>query len=236
VTAEFFRALARAAARRYRAGDRYARHYAYGKLTRDPVFRHLLERGLIASGARVLDLGCGQGLLAALYAEAHERHGAGDWPAGWTAPGARHVHGIDLMPRDIERARAAGGADAEFTCADIRDADFGTADAVVMLDVLHYVDYAAQDEMLERARRALGDGGVLLLRVADASSAGLRLRITLAADRLAMLLRGRRFGRFHTRALCAWQHRLAQAGFRVEAQPMSAGTPFANVLLVGRCP
>ena len=37
---------------------------------RDPVFRHLLERGLIAPGARVVDIGCGQGLLASLLGAA----------------------------------------------------------------------------------------------------------------------------------------------------------------------
>ena len=234
MTGDFFRALARRAARRYRAEDHYARHYAYGNLTRDPFFRHLLQSGLIAPGARVLDLGCGQGVLAALYAAAHERHGVGDWPADWPAPGARRLRGIDVAERDIERARSAGGADAEFTCADIRRADFGAADAVVMLDVLHYVEPAAQDDVLERARRALAGGGVLLLRVADASRRGLRLRLTLAADRLAMRLRGRRVERFHLRALAAWQRRLAESGFRVETRPMSAGTPFANVLLVAR--
>ncbi len=232
---DFFRALAGAAARRYGAAGRYARHYAYGKLTRDPVFRHLLEQGLVGAGTRVLDVGCGQGLIAALFAAARERHDAGDWPPSWPAPGARRVRGIDFAPRDIERARAAGGTDAEFTCADMRASDFGSADAIVMLDVLHYVDYAAQDELLERARRALAGGGVLLLRVADAS-ASLRFRVTLAVDRLASRLRGRRYGRLHCRALAAWQRRLAEAGFRVEARPMSAGTPFANVLLVARCP
>jgi len=230
-----FRALAAAAARRYAASGRYARHYAYGKLTRDPVFRHLLQYGLIAPGARVLDVGCGQGLIAALFAAARERHGAGDWPDGWPAPGARRVRGIDFAARDIERARAAGGADAEFTCADIRAADFGSADAIVMLDVLHYLDYAAQDALIDRAHRALAGGGVLLLRVADASTS-LRFRITLAADRLASRLHGRRYGALHCRALAAWRVRLAEAGFRVEARPMSAGTPFANVLLVARCP
>ena len=47
MTAAFFRTLARDAARRYPARDRYARHFAFGKLTGDPAFRHLLEQGLI---------------------------------------------------------------------------------------------------------------------------------------------------------------------------------------------
>lgn len=75
----------------------------------------------------------------------------------------------------------------------------------------------------------------MLLRVADASP-GLRLRLTLAADRLALRLRGRRAGPFHCRPLAEWKRRLADLALSVEAQPMSAGTPFANVLLVARAP
>jgi len=234
VSGAFFRTLARRAARRYESSGRYAHRFAYVKLTRDPVYRHMLAGGLIGPGARVLDLGCGQGLVAAIYAAARERHGAGDWPAGWPAPQLGRLQGIDLAPRDIERARAAECADAEYTCADIRSAVFAPADAVVLLDVLHYMDHAAQDEVLDRVRAALGAGGVLLLRVADASNS-LRFRITMAADHFTMTLRGLRFGRYHCRPVAEWERRLARSGFRTEAQPMSAGTPFANVLLVARC-
>jgi SAM-dependent methyltransferase len=229
----FYRGLARSAARRYDGLGLYARHFAYVKLTRDPVYRHMLAGGLIGPGARVLDLGCGQGLVAAIYAAARERHGAGDWPADWPAPGPRRLQGIDLAPRDIERARAAAGADAEYACTDIRGATFGGVDAIILLDVLHYMDYAAQDDVLERARAALPQGGVLLVRVADASPS-LRFRFTIAADHFTMGLRGLRYGRYHCRPVAEWQGRLEDSGFRVETRPMSEGTPFANVLLVAR--
>jgi len=91
-----FRALARRAAARYPPRDRYARHFAYGKLTRDPVFEHLLECGWIPPDSRILDVGCGQGLVAALLA-AEGRHGR------W------RYRGIDASARDIERARYAAG-------------------------------------------------------------------------------------------------------------------------------
>ena len=232
----FYRSLARDASRLYPPSDRYARHFAAGKLARDPVFRHLLEAGLIPGLARVLDIGCGQGLLACLLDRAHRRHAGGDWPPGWPPPpDPADFHGIDITTRDIDRARGALGEGARFTCADMRDAGGGDADAVVILDVLHYVDFAAQEDILRRVRDALRGGGVLLLRV-GAKSGTLRFRYADWVDRVAMRLRGHRFERLWCRPLDEWKRLLAALGFAVEPRWMSAGTPFANVLLVARLP
>jgi SAM-dependent methyltransferase len=234
VSERFFRALARQAASGYPARDLTARHFGFGKLTGDPVFRHILENALIPPGARLLDLGCGQGVLAALLQAAKGRHAARDWPAAWPAPPhPRRIRGIDLRRKDIERARAAGVEASEWICGDIRTTEFGRADAVVILDVLHYIDYAAQAQVLARARDSLADGGVLLLRVADESPT-LRFRITLAIDRAMMRLRGHRLARFYCKPVATWRQELAALGFAVEAVPMSAGTPFANTLLISR--
>ena len=229
----FFRALAKQAAARYPARDRTARHFAYGKLTRDPVFRHVLANGLVPGGGRVLDLGCGQGVLGALLLAARERHAAGEWPAAWPPPpNPRRMRGIELMRKDVDRARASD-PEGEWVRGDIRTTEFGPADAVVILDVLHYIDYDAQREVLERVRDSLAGGGVLILRVGDESDS-LRFRVTLAVDRAVMRLRGHRLARLYCKPVERWMADLAKLGFEVEAAPMSAGTPFANVLLVAR--
>jgi SAM-dependent methyltransferase len=232
LSATHFRALARAASRLYPPGDRFARHFAYGKLTRDPAFRALLERGILSARGRLLDLGCGQGVLEALLIAARESHRRGEWPAHWPVPpDPQAMHGVDLAQRDIERARKACGSAATFVRGDIRSSDFGNAETVVILDVLHYIDYAAQDEVLTRVRTALGQRGVLLLRVGDRSRSA-RFFFTDLVDRIVMRLRGHRLGRLHCRAASEWRERLVDLGFGVEALPMSQGTPFANVLLV----
>ena len=218
MTGGSFEALARDAAARYPARDRFARGFAYGKLTRDPVFAYILQHELIAPRARVLDLGSGQGVLAALLA---------------TAGKDASVRGIEHARRDVERARIAAANGAQFIHGDIRTTDFGSADVCVLLDVLHYLEPSAQEDVLRRVSATLAGGGVLLMRVADGSRA-LRFRLTLAMDRLAMAFRGRLVGCYHCRPLAAWIEMLAALGFSVEAVPMSRGTPFANVLLVAR--
>ena len=99
----------------YRRAGHFAWRFARGKLSLDPAFRHLLSQGLIAPRARVLDIGCGQGLLASLLQAAEQSAHTGRWPQGWApAPAGAKVTGIDLMPKDIERARAALGDSASF--------------------------------------------------------------------------------------------------------------------------
>lgn len=253
---EFFRNLAREAAAGYPKRDPFARHFAYGKLTGDPAFAHLLRAGLIPEGARILDLGCGQALLAAILQAARASHQGGIWPADWPAPPAIAAFtGIELRQRDVERARdwvpgqslhsqAPGTTSGQqapgttsvpmnFIAGDIRTTEFPHADTVVILDVLHYIDYDEQAEVLRRVRAAMGRRGILLLRVGDQSSS-LRFRYTLFIDRLSMGLRGLRLPRLWCRPVAAWKAELEALGFKVRSEPMSEGTPFANVLLTAR--
>ena len=68
------RELVNSASEPYRACGRFAYHFARGKLARDPVFAAILSRGLLSGRTRILDLGCGQGLLAAWLLAAGSRN------------------------------------------------------------------------------------------------------------------------------------------------------------------
>lgn len=231
---EFLPRLLDAASKPYKRAGRFAWHFARGKLGGDPAFRALLEHGLIPEGARVLDLGCGQGLLAAWLASARRLHDDGQWPAGWpAAPRIAALRGIELMSRDVERARDALGDTVEFTLGDICHTPFGQADVIVILDVLHYIDLAAQEDVLRRCRAALSADGVLLLRIGDAAG-GLPFRISNWVDHTITFVRGHRVARFSCRSVAQWCDALSALGFCVAPLPMSQGTPFANVLLVAR--
>jgi SAM-dependent methyltransferase len=229
-----FRMLLDAASEPYRKAGRFAYHFARGKLGTDPVYRAILELGLLQRHRRILDLGCGQALLSAWLLAAARCYERGIWPSGWPAPAQRpSVRGIELMHSDVARAHSALGDGCEVIQADIRSAVFGAADAVVILDVLHYIDGHSQRDVLERVRAALPPGGLLLLRVGNPSG-GLRFRITAYTDKLAMLFRGHGLVATHCRSIGQWRELLAQCGFDTEAMPMSRGTPFANVLLTAQ--
>ena len=216
----------------YRSAGAFAYNFARGKLRGDPVFRALLERGLLLGRGHILDLGCGQGLLAAWLKAALLCYESGSWPQGWPpAPKPRSTRGIELMIRDVERARIALGPECEISQGDIRSAEFGTTDAVVILDVLHYIGREEQLQVLRRVRAALPARGLLLLRIGDAAG-GLRFRYSQWVDKLVMLFRGHATVATHCRSADQWRKLLSECGFDVQAAPMSQGTRFANVLMI----
>ena len=223
----------------YRRASRFAWHFARGKLSGDPAYRAILERGLLAGRARLLDLGCGQGLLAlwllaARRCQASGRPGA--WPAAWPAPPELASYtGIELNPKEVRRAQAAfeGYPGVRLTAVqgNICEVPYPAVDAVVILDVLHYIDYSAQEEVLKRVKAALAPGGLLLLRIGDAAG-GFGFTLSKAWDRCVILIRIGRWLPLHCRTLTEWRALLARLGFSTTALPMSEGTPFTNTLLV----
>jgi SAM-dependent methyltransferase len=229
-------AIAAAAAARYREVDGHAYRFARSKLRRDAAFRTLLERGLIPRGARVLDLGCGQGLLAALLVEAGRAADQGRWPASWPpAPAGATVTGVDLLAADIARARAALDGAAEFVLGDMRVPPSQTYDIVVFLDTLHYIAPADQVALLGRASACLRAGGTLLLRVHD-DAAPLRAALGRWVDRCTSALRGNGFRRVHGRSVADWCAQLEMLGLHTTAHRVDGRAPFANRLIVASKP
>jgi SAM-dependent methyltransferase len=182
----------------------------------------------------VLDLGCGQGLVAAWLDAADQCHLNGHWPEQWAAP-ARPVsiRGIEVDANEVRRAQRALGGIALFECADLRSAPLTDSDAILMLDVLHYLDRASQQSLIDRARAALSDDGVLLVRIGNAAG-GLRFAWSRWVDAAIWRLRGRRRIELTFRTLAQWIQLLASAGFEVREIPMTGARSFANVLLLAK--
>jgi SAM-dependent methyltransferase len=232
----FFRSfsapLTRAAAAPYWWADWYAFLFARIKLRIDPAFSTILRQGLIPDNSRVLDLGCGQGLLASSLLAAQMLAQKGCWPQDWASPPSlASFKGLDSVALDIARAKQALGRQAEFRVADICTADFSQADVVVILDVLHYIDHEAQEAVLLRVKQALSPNGRLILRVGNAAG-GFWFKASYWYDRLVWFLRTGSDNPLYCRSLDDWLATLDRLGFKTRIETLGRGVSLSNTLLV----
>jgi len=206
-----------AAVQRYSAQGRYVEGFARGKMKADPAYRAVLA--YLQPGMTLLDVGCAEGYLLALAAE---------------SIGELRLVGFDHDLRRLGIARAAlEGLDAELYAGDARDTELPEADAICVLDVLHYQTPPEQDAILARLAGALRVGGVLLVRDGR-SDGGWRSTVTGWSEKVAMAL-GRHKGDgvwFRTQA--EMRAALEELGLEVAVDPCAENTPFANVLFVAR--
>lgn len=233
------RQLLEAACAPYRAAGYFHYHWAYGKLSGDPVFASLLEQGLLQPRHRILDLGCGRGLLAAWFLAAEKLSATGQWHAGVEVPKETVFHGIDLHSGVCTAGNLAlkphYGDRVSLVTGDLCHADLSGFDAITLLDVLHYIPFAQQELLLDQIRAALDSGGLLIARVGNAQG-GWRFRLSQWVDIAMANVQGHRILALHSRSLTDWVRALERRGFTVSQQAMSTGTPFANALLVARVP
>ena len=170
--------------------------------------------GAVPGRGRILEVGCGRGLVALHLA---------------VASPAREVVGIDPDGRKLATARrAAEQAQADGTRVSFAPGGFGALlpgpwDAVVVVDVLYLLHPAAQQEAVAEAAAALAPGGRLVIKEMTGGS-GWRMRLVAwqewAALRLLHLTAGA--GVFFSEAVAirAWAE---AAGLAVEDRPLPGG-------------
>ena len=211
-----------------------SREFARAKVRNDPVYLGVLRNGVLPRQGRLLDLGCGVGLMLSLLAVAREQFERADWPAEWPEPPDRlELHGIDLRPRVVRRAREVLHGVATIEERDLADAQLPACDAILMFDVLHLMPVDAQDRVLAAVAEALRPNGVIVLREANPNG-GWRFQMVRLGNRLVSILHGRRRRPFHFRRTDEWQAKLRALGFTVRLADTTNRTPFANVTLYGQ--
>jgi len=162
----------------------------------------------LAAGARVLDLGCGNGI-----------------PVARALAGRYAVTGVDLSPVQVARARRLV-PDATFVCADMAEVAFppGSFDAVVAFFSLINLPLAEQPGVIANAARWLVPGGRLLAVV------GKQARCFIESDFRGVRGASMFWNHADVQAYRAW---FATAGFTIETEGSEPrdGNPGYAVLL-----
>jgi 2-polyprenyl-6-hydroxyphenyl methylase/3-demethylubiquinone-9 3-methyltransferase len=109
---------------------------------------------LLPRAGLILDGGCGHGLLSLTLAFQSPR---------------RKVLGLDHSPSRISAARkaATGLGNLSFRTGDYASPPRLTYDGIALIDVLHYLPYEKQAQVLGRSFRRLRRGGMLVFREVD---------------------------------------------------------------------
>lgn len=127
------------------------RFYIIGKIATDPAYAAVLDR-FRHSDLPIADIGCGLGLLAHYLRD-----------QGCDVP----IHGYDFDERKIQLARAAAARgelhDISFEVGDVADLPPRAAN-LVLLDVLHYLEPAARQNLLRLLAARAKDGASVLIR------------------------------------------------------------------------
>lgn len=212
--------LADETARRYLETGVSHWEFVRGKLRHDPMYREILSSALPEEGV-LLDLGCGRGILLSLVLTSNG-----------TCASRRTLIGVESREALAAVARIATGPAASVVTADVRTVNFPRSRALMMLDLLHYLSAADQEDLIRRASAALEPGGVMWIREPDRART-LRFLATRAGERLACVMRGEWRRRLHYRGCDDWCSLLRREGLGVSTRGASRGTPFANVLF--RC-
>jgi hypothetical protein len=137
--------------------------------------------------------------------------------------------GIETRSRPAAVAQQVLGSEASIVHGDARTTHVGPCRAVLLFDVLHLLRAREQETLLATVSGALEPGGVMLIREADASG-GWRFAAVRLGNRMKALAFGHWRQPFHFRTRDQWLACFSSHGLAGDVQPMSAGTPFANVL------
>lgn len=200
----------------YRGG---LRRYARLKLRRDPVYAAAAAL-LAGTGAPVLDIGCGIGLLG-LYLRARGFRGG--------------YLGIDCDHSKVSAAR-------RIAVGQVPALTFATADAValpnfsgaiVLLDVLHYLHREQQQQLLRSAATRIAAGAILIIRTALREPTW-RYVATVCEEHVLYGVGWMQMPARHIPRRSEIESTLHRAGLQTQTRPCWGATPFASFLIVAR--
>lgn len=109
---------------------------------------------LVPMQSKVLDIGCGYGFMSYMLAFTSSQ---------------RHITGIDYDEEKIDTANHCFSRTAmiNFVHSDVMGFAFDSYDAIIIADMLHYLQPAEQVAVIEKCMDNLNPGGVLIIRDGD---------------------------------------------------------------------
>jgi 1-acyl-sn-glycerol-3-phosphate acyltransferase len=141
----------------------FVERYVQWKLRLDPIYRNL--DAIVPRDGLVIDAGCGYGISTVILARGGPR---------------RQVVGVDRDPKKLRVARrvSAGFANVRYLESDLLEWEPEDAEAVLLIDVLHYWSLDSQRAIMERLARRLRPGGTMVFRdgCADGTAGACMLR------------------------------------------------------------
>lgn len=174
----------------------------------------------VPPSGRILDLGCGFGMLSSYLALSSER---------------RVVKGVDISARRIHIARRAsrGIGNICFEEGDFLGTDFAGYDCILLIDTLHYFPAPVQDRIIERCCEGMRKMGMILIRD---SNRDVKLRHFITGWYETVMTKSG-FTKGETlffRSFRELKGLIESLGFRVFMTPLWGRTPFADTLMVCR--
>lgn len=215
-SAPLVRAVARTVAR-YESAPRSAKHYVAAKLRFDPVLDVISALGVHLG--ETVDAGAGRGQCGLCLAE-----------LGLIS----RLTGFDWDEKKVALANEAANGRGTYVEGDLATHVFDSdVDTVLLIDVLHYLSVAEQDQLLHRAFASLRPQGRLLIR--DVNAEGWQSVWTQMAERIGSALGINRARVLAFRSASEFSRVLEQLGASVSRHSASEG-PLTNVLLVAEKP
>ena len=201
--------------------SRFLRHYVSRKIRSDPAYPAVYE-SVRSSQNRLLDVGCGVGLLGFYLRE-----------RGFENP----IIGLDRDARKIRTAQqiAAAYPEMDLRARDLRDGLPEFSGAIAMLDVLHYLPPADQNNLLLRVAERIAPGAMLVLRDCPRDP-GLRYAATFLAEKFAQLISWNMSAPLHFPSRDSVLKNFPPNEFTHDIKPLWGATPFNNHLFTFQRP
>ena len=176
----------------------------------EAVDRLLPDRG------KILDLGCGEGLLSNYLAIASLQ---------------RKIFGIEIASERLMRAKK-GIKNASFSVGDIIKVPYPKSDAVVLFHVLHHLSSKnAQEEVIKKAKDSLEKKGKLVIVEVHVKPTIKYLAAWFADHFLVPWVFEKRFyTKAYFRKEKDWLNLLKKIGFIVKTNEETKGRPFPNII------